>query len=304
LVPLLLTSTIAMPSTRQAEARYAQFLEDEVHLAHQLVAAEEQGRGMAGQQTLDAAKHLIGADGYTLGAGNARASEQIRSRRSSVPPDSSNSTSARSETLAAIRMIDAGSETLEAIRRADAGSETLDAIRRIDEASGDRQHQAHQDYRGSTNQVPSSTRRTSAPGDMGQLTMLMAQDRDFTPEDYEILQQLDERSSPIVNGPRPTRPPSSARSHRPSTPSSRGNTSANRNVSSNRGSSRAAQGARRRSSGADTTCCVCMDSQANVVFAPCGHHNVCEVCAGRLSPKICPSCRSPFHTFVKMAGRR
>jgi len=39
------------------------------------------------------------------------------------------------------------------------------------------------------------------------------------------------------------------------------------------------------------TCKVCLNSQINTVFVPCGHRCVCSSCGDGLKNKICPICR-------------
>eukprot|EP00927_Polykrikos_kofoidii_P007725 TRINITY_DN13170_c0_g1_i1.p1 TRINITY_DN13170_c0_g1~~TRINITY_DN13170_c0_g1_i1.p1 ORF type:complete len:295 (-),score=31.38 TRINITY_DN13170_c0_g1_i1:114-941(-) len=42
----------------------------------------------------------------------------------------------------------------------------------------------------------------------------------------------------------------------------------------------------------DHTCVVCFDRSIDVCLVPCGHIAVCQICAGRLQPRLCPICRT------------
>lgn len=48
----------------------------------------------------------------------------------------------------------------------------------------------------------------------------------------------------------------------------------------------------------ETECCICMDSEKEVVFVPCGHYSCCKACAESLSPKKCPVCSGAFSKIV------
>jgi hypothetical protein len=47
------------------------------------------------------------------------------------------------------------------------------------------------------------------------------------------------------------------------------------------------------------TCKVCMNTQIDTVFIPCGHRAVCNDCGKGLKEKICPICRKPIQQIVK-----
>ena len=43
-------------------------------------------------------------------------------------------------------------------------------------------------------------------------------------------------------------------------------------------------------------CCICLDSQKDSVFIPCGHYYCCMNCAHRIEK--CPICRSSISNFI------
>lgn len=45
-------------------------------------------------------------------------------------------------------------------------------------------------------------------------------------------------------------------------------------------------------------CCVCMDEPRSVLLLPCRHVAVCRACLTRLSPCLCPICRSPVQESI------
>lgn len=45
-------------------------------------------------------------------------------------------------------------------------------------------------------------------------------------------------------------------------------------------------------------CVVCRDREKSVLFAPCNHICVCELCRGRLRPYRCPICQEPVQMHV------
>ena len=45
-------------------------------------------------------------------------------------------------------------------------------------------------------------------------------------------------------------------------------------------------------------CLVCMDADRSVVLLPCKHLALCGECAGKLSPAICPVCRTEIDDFI------
>lgn len=45
-------------------------------------------------------------------------------------------------------------------------------------------------------------------------------------------------------------------------------------------------------------CVVCRDREKSVLFAPCNHICVCEVCRGKLRPYRCPICQEPVQMHV------
>lgn len=47
----------------------------------------------------------------------------------------------------------------------------------------------------------------------------------------------------------------------------------------------------------DTDCCICLATEKDVVFAPCGHYSCCNPCAVKL--KDCPMCRAAIKQIVK-----
>ena len=57
----------------------------------------------------------------------------------------------------------------------------------------------------------------------------------------------------------------------------------------------------------ETKCCICLDRRPEVVLVPCGHMNLCEVCAlkWKLKPLSegggdCPNCRVPINIIQKI----
>ncbi|EPZ36198.1 hypothetical protein O9G_002264 [Rozella allomycis CSF55] len=48
-------------------------------------------------------------------------------------------------------------------------------------------------------------------------------------------------------------------------------------------------------------CVICLDTEKEVVFIPCGHYCSCLACAQKLSPSKCPMCRTAIKHTVDPA---
>lgn len=45
-------------------------------------------------------------------------------------------------------------------------------------------------------------------------------------------------------------------------------------------------------------CCICLDNKCNILFLPCKHIVVCDICASMLqSQRVCPVCQSDIYSY-------
>jgi Na+-transporting NADH:ubiquinone oxidoreductase subunit NqrF len=47
-------------------------------------------------------------------------------------------------------------------------------------------------------------------------------------------------------------------------------------------------------------CCICVNVQDLLVFAPCGHQIVCQNCFKKMKKMECPMCRTEIKSFCKI----